>query len=98
MILAERVRATVAALMHATGEPQARLAEAPRGADAVAHSRSFWMLAGPLTFSALAVSVGVVALVPLLVERGCSTTEAAWATGLGGVGKTLGCTLCARHR
>lgn len=64
----------------------------------MAHSRPIWMLAAALTFSALAVSAVVVALVPLLVERGRSTTEAAWALSLGGDGKTLGCTLCARHR
>lgn len=70
------------------------------GADTVARSRSFWMLATALTLSAFAVSAVVVALVPLLLERGCSTTEAAWALGLGGAGQTLGRTLyatLARH-
>ena len=37
----------------------------------------------------------VIALVPLLTERGASTTAAAWALGLGGAGQTLGRTLCA---
>jgi hypothetical protein len=35
----------------------------------------------------------VVALVPPLLERGYSTTQAAWALGLGGAGQTLGRTL-----
>jgi MFS family permease len=65
------------------------------GADAVARSRPFWMLAAALTFSAFAVSAVVVALVPLLLERGYSTTAAAWALGLGGAGQTLGRTLYA---
>jgi hypothetical protein len=37
----------------------------------------------------------VVALVPLLLERGYSTTQAAWALGLGAAGQTLGRTLYA---
>ncbi|GAB2767738.1 MFS transporter [Streptomyces bullii] len=65
------------------------------GADTVARSRPFWMLAAALTLSAFAVSAVVVALVPLLLERGYSTTEAAWALGLGGAGQTLGRTLYA---
>ncbi|MGW7073665.1 MFS transporter, partial [Streptomyces sp. NPDC054855] len=65
------------------------------GADAVARSRPFWTLAAALTLSAFTVSAVVVALVPLLLERGYSTTEAAWALGLGGAGQTLGRTLYA---
>lgn len=70
------------------------------GADTVARSRPFWMLAAALTLSAFAVSAVVVALVPLFLERGYSTTEAAWALGLGGAGQTFGRTLyatLARH-
>lgn len=37
----------------------------------------------------------VMGLVPLLTERGASTTPAAWAPGLGGAGRTLGRTLYA---
>ncbi len=70
-------------------------AHATGGADVVARSRPFWMLAAALTLSAFAVSAVVVALVPLLLERGYSTTEAAWALGLGGAGQTLGRTLYA---
>ena len=39
------------------------------------------------SFSAFAV---VVNQVPLLIERGLSTTEAAWALGLGGLGQVFG--------
>ncbi|MFJ4649203.1 MFS transporter [Streptomyces bobili] len=75
-------------------------AHATGGADTVARSRPFRMLAAALTLSAFAVSAVVVALVPLLLERGFTTTEAAWALGLGGAGQTLGRTLyatLARH-
>ncbi|MFD0069787.1 MFS transporter, partial [Streptomyces sp. NPDC127574] len=61
----------------------------------VARSRRFWMLAAALTLSAFTVYAVVVALVPLLIERGYTTDEAAWALGLGGAGQTLGRTLYA---
>lgn len=64
-------------------------------ADQVAHSRQFWLLAAALTLSAFTVYAVVVALVPLLLERGFTTTMAAWALGLGGAGQTLGRTLYA---
>ncbi|MFJ9865401.1 MFS transporter [Streptomyces sp. NPDC101165] len=63
-------------------------------------SRPFWLLAATLTLSAFAMYAVVVALVPLLLARGYSTTQAAWALGLGGAGQTLGRTLyaaIARH-
>lgn len=59
-------------------------------ASGITRSRSFRMLAVALTLSAFSVSAGVVALVPLLVERGFSLADAAWVLGLGGVGQTLG--------
>ncbi|MFD5193187.1 MFS transporter [Streptomyces sp. NPDC058357] len=70
-------------------------AHARDSATAVARSRPFWMLATALTLSAFTVYAVVVALVPLLLERGYSTGEAAWALGLGGAGQTLGRTLYA---
>ncbi|MFD9421832.1 MFS transporter, partial [Streptomyces sp. NPDC060054] len=70
-------------------------ARAAGGADQVARSRQFWMLAAALTLSAFTVYAVVVALVPLMLERGFTTTEAAWALGLGGAGQTLGRTLYA---
>lgn len=69
-------------------------------AASVTRSRPFWMLAASLTLSAFAMYAVVVALVPLLLERGYTTTQAAWALGLGGAGQTLGRTMyatLARH-
>lgn len=70
-------------------------AHAEGGARAVGRSRPFLMLACALTLSAFSVYAVVVALVPLLLERGFTTAEAAWALGLGGAGQTLGRTLYA---
>ena len=57
---------------------------------AVARSRPFAVLVVALGLGSFAVYAVVVALVPLLTERGLSTTTAAWALGLGGVGQVLG--------
>ncbi|GGK23531.1 MFS transporter [Streptomyces camponoticapitis] len=65
------------------------------GADRVARSGPFWTLAAALTLSAFTVSAAVIALVPLILERGYTSAEAAWALGLGGAGQTLGRTLYA---
>ena len=57
---------------------------------AISHSRPFVLLVtavGLTSFTAFAV---VVNQVPLFIERGLSTTAAAWALGLGGVGQVLG--------
>ncbi|MFE5936708.1 MFS transporter [Streptomyces sp. NPDC056470] len=62
---------------------------------AVVRSRPFLLLALAFTLSALAMYAVVVALVPLLLERGFTTSQAAWALGLGGAGQTLGRTLYA---
>jgi MFS family permease len=56
----------------------------------ITRTRSFWLLAAAFTLSGFAMYAVVVALVPLLLERGCTTTQAAWALGLGGAGQTLG--------
>ncbi|MFF8293137.1 MFS transporter [Streptomyces sp. NPDC016309] len=65
------------------------------GSGAVARSRAFWMLAAAFTLSSFAMYAVVIGLVPLLLERGYTTTQAAWALGLGGAGQTLGRTLYA---
>ncbi|GEB54829.1 MFS transporter [Streptomyces gardneri] len=77
---------------------------APEGADTspgtVTRSRPFLLLAVAFTLSAFAMYAVVVTLVPLLLERGYTTAQAAWALGLGGAGQTLGRTLyapLARH-
>lgn len=59
----------------------------------IARSRPFLTLAAALTLNGFAMYAVVIALVPLLSERGASTTAAAWALGLGGAGQTLGRTL-----
>ncbi|MFE1555040.1 MFS transporter [Streptomyces sp. NPDC058734] len=65
------------------------------GHEGVVRSRAFWMLAVTFTLSAFAMYAVVIGLVPLLLERGYTTTQAAWALGLGGAGQTLGRTLYA---
>lgn len=64
-------------------------------AERVGRSRPFWTLAAALTLSAFTMSAVVVALVPLLLDRGLTPTQAAWALGLGGAGQTAGRTLYA---
>jgi MFS family permease len=56
----------------------------------IARSSAFVVLVVSLSLGAFAVYAVVVTLVPLLIERGLSTTTAAWALGLGGVGQVLG--------
>lgn len=53
-------------------------------------SRGFLLLAAALTLSGFAMYAVVFGLIPLLTHRGATTTEAAWALGLGGLGQTLG--------
>jgi MFS family permease len=75
-------------------------AHGPAGAAEVGRSRPFLLLAAAFTLSGFAMYAVVVALVPLLLERGYSTSQAAWALGIGGAGQTLGRTLyaaLARH-
>jgi MFS family permease len=62
---------------------------------AVVQSRPFLVLAAAFTVNGFAMYAVVIALVPLLTERGASPTAAAWALGLGGAGQTLGRTLYA---
>ncbi len=63
----------------------------PDGAAArVARSRPFVLLAAAVTAGAFTAFAIVVNQVPLLEGRGMSTTAAAWALGLGGVGQVAG--------
>ncbi|MFB8760564.1 MFS transporter [Streptomyces nigra] len=71
------------------------LAHKAEGAEGVGRSRPFLLLAAAFTLSGFAMYAVVVALVPLLLERGYSTSQAAWALGIGGAGQTLGRTLYA---
>jgi MFS family permease len=65
-------------------------------ASAITRSRTFGMLVVALTLSAFATYAVVVALVPLMIERGFSVADAAWALGLGGAGQTVGRVFYAR--
>jgi MFS family permease len=62
-------------------------ADVPR---AVARSRPFVLLAAALGLGAFTAFAVVVNQVSLLIERGLSTSAAAWALGLGGLGQVLG--------
>ncbi|WP_407835774.1 MFS transporter [Streptomyces sp. DSM 116496] len=62
----------------------------PADASGIARSRRFRMLAVALTLSSFTAYAVIVALVPLLVGRGYSLTDAAWILGLGGAGQTFG--------
>ncbi|MEV7205345.1 MULTISPECIES: MFS transporter [unclassified Streptomyces] len=70
-------------------------AHAAEGGAGVGRSRPFLLLAAAFTLSGFAMYAVVVALVPLLLERGYTTSQAAWALGIGGAGQTLGRTLYA---
>jgi MFS family permease len=57
---------------------------------AVARSRPFVLLVAAIALGTFAAFAVVVNQVPLFIERGMTTTGAAWALGLGGVGQVLG--------
>ncbi len=57
---------------------------AATGAAEVGRSRPFLLLAAAFTLSSIAM-YAVVALVPLLLERGNTTSQAAWALGRAGM-------------
>ena len=68
-------------------ERHPRRSQAP---DAVARSGAFIALTAAMSLAAFAVYAAVVNLIPLLKERGLTTSDAAVALGLGGVGQVLG--------
>ncbi|MER5400498.1 MFS transporter [Streptomyces sp. NPDC002599] len=59
----------------------------------IPRSRPFLLLTTAFTLSSFAMYAVVIGLIPLLIERGATPTQAAWALGLGGAGQTLGRTL-----
>lgn len=59
-------------------------------ASAIARSRPFVLLVAAVGLGSFTAFAVVVNQVPLLLERGLSTSAAAWALGLGGVGQVLG--------
>lgn len=56
----------------------------------VVRSRAFRVLVVAVALATFAAYAVIVNQVPLLIERGMSTAEAAWALGLGGLGQVLG--------
>ncbi|MFD5492605.1 MFS transporter [Streptomyces sp. NPDC127091] len=76
----------------ATGE---QASQRDARARTVARTRPFWILAAAFALSAFVMYAVVIVFVPLLLERGYTTSQAAWALGLGGAGQTLGRTLYA---
>ena len=56
----------------------------------IARSRPFLLLTAAVGLGAFTAFAVVVNQVPLLLERGMSTSLAAWALGLGGLGQVLG--------
>ncbi|MET8757899.1 MFS transporter [Lentzea sp. NPDC004782] len=64
--------------------------EAVHAPSAVARSRPFLVLVVAMSLAAFSVYAVVINLVPLLTERGMTTSAAAIALGLGGVGQVLG--------
>ncbi|MFI6984129.1 MFS transporter [Embleya sp. NPDC050154] len=70
--------------------PDAARAHANAGTRSVVRSRPFVLLVLSLTIACFAMYAVMINLVPLLTERGASTTLAAWALGLGGVGQVAG--------
>jgi Na+/melibiose symporter-like transporter len=57
---------------------------------AITHSQPFLLLTAAVGLAAFTAYAVVVNQVPLLLERGLSTSLAAWALGLGGLGQVLG--------
>jgi MFS family permease len=71
-------------------EPAGRHEHVEHAPDAIARSRPFLLLVTAVALAAFTAFAVVVNQVPLLIERGMSTTGAAWALGLGGLGQVLG--------
>lgn len=60
------------------------------GTRPITRSRPFLLLAAAVTLNSFAMFTALFTLIPLLIERGFSPTDAAWALGLGGAGQTAG--------
>jgi MFS family permease len=67
--------------------PSAHVDDAP---GVIARSRPFLLLVAAIALGAFTAFAVVVNQVPLLIERGLSTSVAAWALGLGGLGQVAG--------
>jgi cyanate permease len=64
--------------------------EADASARQVVRSRPFFFLVLGFTTASVAMFAVMINLVPLLIERGATSTTAAWALGLGGIGQVAG--------
>ena len=71
-------------------EPARHAEHVDHDPEAIARSRPFVLLVIALGLGAFTAFAVVVNQVPLLIERGLSTSTAAWALGLGGLGQVLG--------
>jgi MFS family permease len=71
-----------------TGSPASGHLDAHPGQ--IGRSRPFLLLTAAVTLGTFTAFAVVVNQVPLLIERGLSTSAAAWALGLGGLGQVLG--------
>jgi MFS family permease len=71
-------------------DPGERPGEGDHAPAAIARSRPFVLLVAAIALGTFAAFAVVVNQVPLLIGRGLSTTTAAWALGLGGLGQVLG--------
>jgi MFS family permease len=71
-------------------DPADRQGKADHAPTAIARSLPFLLLVAAIALGTFAAFAVVVNQVPLLIERGLSTTAAAWALGLGGLGQVLG--------
>ena len=74
---------------HGRWPPAAGTGEALRDRE-ILRSRTFVLATSAGTLMAFATFASLVYLVPLLIDRGMSTTWAAWALGLGGAGQVAG--------
>lgn len=50
----------------------------------------FWLLTAGLTIASAAIHTVLIAMMALMLERGLTTSEAAWVLGLGGIGQVAG--------
>ena len=71
-------------------QPGDRPAHVDHAPDAIVRSRAFLLLVAAVALGAFTAFAVVVNQVPLLIERGLSTSVAAWALGLGGLGQVAG--------
>jgi MFS family permease len=67
-----------------------RPADVDHAPEVIVRSRPFLLLLASIALAAFAAYAVIVNQVPLLIERGLSTSGAAWALGLGGLGQVLG--------